>query len=123
MRATQSAQRPTSDAAGRIFLIFVDDLHLDFRNTGRIRDLFKRRCDLPSGGYLIIEPTEALVSIDVNSARATRGHDIEQTAFNTNLEAAKEALRHLEAGTPIIASDEASVSRMPYAARQSPSRG
>jgi VWFA-related protein len=36
------AQRPTSDAAGRIFLIFVDDLHLDFRNTGRIRDLFKR---------------------------------------------------------------------------------
>ncbi len=36
------AQRPTNDAAGRIFLIFVDDLHLDFRNTGRIRDLFKR---------------------------------------------------------------------------------
>ncbi len=60
-----------------------------------IRDLFKRRCDLPSGGYLIIEPTEALVSIDVNSGRYTGKRDPEKTILKTNLEAAKEAARQL----------------------------
>ena len=43
---------------------------------------------LKSGGYLVINPTEALVSIDINSGRSTREHNIEQTAFATNLEAA-----------------------------------
>jgi ribonuclease G len=60
-----------------------------------IRDLFKRRCDLPSGGYLIIEPTEALVSIDVNSGRYTGRKDPEKTILKTNLEAAREIARQL----------------------------
>jgi ribonuclease G len=60
-----------------------------------IRDLFKRRCDLPSGGYLIIEPTEALVSIDVNSGRYTGKRDPEKTILKTNLEAARELARQL----------------------------
>lgn len=60
-----------------------------------IRDLFKRRCDLPSGGYLIIEPTEALVSIDVNSGRYTGKKDPERTSLRTNLEAAREIARQL----------------------------
>jgi len=60
-----------------------------------IRDLFKRRCDLPSGGYLIIEPTEALVSIDVNSGRFTGKKDPEKTVTKTNMEAAKEIARQL----------------------------
>jgi ribonuclease E len=50
---------------------------------------------LKSGGYLVINPTEALVSIDINSGRSTREHNIEQTAFNTNLEAAQEIARQL----------------------------
>jgi ribonuclease G len=58
-----------------------------------IRDLFKRRCDLPSGGYLIIEPTEALVSIDVNSGRYTGKKDPEKTILRTNTEAAREVAR------------------------------
>ena len=60
-----------------------------------IRDLFKRRCDLPSGGYLIIEPTEALVSIDVNSGRYTGKKDPEKTILKTNVEAAREVARQL----------------------------
>jgi ribonuclease G len=60
-----------------------------------IRDLFKRRCDLPSGGYLIIEPTEALVSIDVNSGRYTGKRDPEKTILKTNLEASREVARQL----------------------------
>jgi len=60
-----------------------------------IRDLFKRRCDLPSGGYLIIEPTEALVSIDVNSGRYTGKKDPEKTILRTNTEAAREIARQL----------------------------
>jgi ribonuclease G len=62
---------------------------------GEIRDLFKRRCDLPSGGYLIIEPTEALVSIDVNSGRFTGKKDPEKTVTKTNMEASKEIARQL----------------------------
>jgi ribonuclease G len=58
-----------------------------------LRDLFKRRCDLPSGGYLIIEPTEALVSIDVNSGRYTGKKDPEKTILRTNTEAAREVAR------------------------------
>jgi ribonuclease G len=60
-----------------------------------IRDLFKRRCDLPSGGYLIIEPTEALVSVDVNSGRYTGKKDPEKTILKTNVEAAREVARQL----------------------------
>ncbi len=60
-----------------------------------IRDLFKRRCDLPSGGYIIIEPTEALVSVDVNSGRYTGKKDPEKTSLRTNTEAAREIARQL----------------------------
>jgi ribonuclease G len=62
---------------------------------GEIRDLFKRRCDLPSGGYLIIEPTEALVSVDVNSGRYTGKKDPEKTILRTNVEAAREIARQI----------------------------
>src|SRR5206468_12267402 len=58
-----------------------------------IRDLFKRRCDLPSGGYLIIEQTEALVSVDINSGRYTGKKDPEKTILKTNVEAAREVAR------------------------------
>jgi ribonuclease G len=61
-----------------------------------IRDLFKRRVDLPTGGYLVIEPTEALVSIDVNTGRYTgSAKDPEKTILRTNLEAAREIARQL----------------------------
>src|SRR3546814_20335532 len=50
---------------------------------------------LKSGGYLVINPTEALVSVDINSGRSTREHNIEQTALSTNLEAAAEIARQL----------------------------
>jgi ribonuclease G len=60
-----------------------------------IRDLFKRRCDLPSGGYIIIEPTEALVSVDVNSGRFVGKKDPEKTIFKTNSEAAREIARQV----------------------------
>src|SRR5919108_2444058 len=66
-----------------------------FEIETEIRDLFKRRCDLPSGGYLIIEPTEALVSIDVNSGRYTGKKDPEKTVLRTNMEAAAEIARQL----------------------------
>ena len=60
-----------------------------------IRETFKRRCELPSGGYIIIEPTEALVSIDVNSGRYTGKKDPEKTVLRTNIEAAAEIARQL----------------------------
>ena len=60
-----------------------------------IRDIFKRRCELPSGGYIIIEPTEALVSVDVNSGRYTGKKDPEKTILRTNTEAAREVARQV----------------------------
>ncbi|WP_020394528.1 Rne/Rng family ribonuclease [Thiolinea disciformis] len=61
----------------------------------QIETAFQRTVTLPSGGAIVIDHTEALISIDINSARATKGHDIEETAFNTNLEAADEIARQL----------------------------
>ncbi len=66
-----------------------------FQIEHQIETAFAREVGLPSGGAIVIDHTEALVSVDVNSARATRGSDIEQTAFNTNLEAADEVARQL----------------------------
>lgn len=60
-----------------------------------IRDLFKARCDLPNGGSIVIQPTEALVSIDVNTGRYTGKKDPEKTILRTNLEAAREIARQL----------------------------
>jgi ribonuclease E len=66
-----------------------------YQIEGQIESAFQREVRLPSGGSVVIDPTEALVSIDINSARATRGADIEETALNTNLEAADEICRQL----------------------------
>ncbi|UJF19910.1 ribonuclease E [Vibrio sp. SS-MA-C1-2] len=61
----------------------------------QIESAFQREVRLPSGGSIVIDPTEALTSIDINSARATKGSDIEETALHTNLEAAEEIARQL----------------------------
>lgn len=61
----------------------------------QIEMAYKREVSLPSGGSIVIDHTEALTSIDINSARATKGSDIEETALNTNLEAADEIARQL----------------------------
>src|SRR5207248_442936 len=61
----------------------------------QIESAYAHKVQLPSGGSIVIDYTEALVSIDINSARATRGSDIETTATNTNLEAAEEIARQL----------------------------
>ncbi len=66
-----------------------------FQIEHQIETAYRRDVTLPSGGAIIIDHTEALVSVDVNSARATRGADIEQTALNTNVEAADEIARQL----------------------------
>jgi ribonuclease G len=60
-----------------------------------IRNLFKQRVDMPTGGYLIIQPTEALISIDVNTGRYTGKRDPESTILRTNMEAAREVARQL----------------------------
>ncbi|VEB35389.1 Rne/Rng family ribonuclease [Legionella cherrii] len=66
-----------------------------YQIESQIETAFQRQVMLPSGGALVIDRTEALVSIDVNSAKATGGSDIEATAFNTNIEAADEIARQL----------------------------
>ncbi|MBG6604381.1 ribonuclease E [Pseudomonas aeruginosa] len=66
-----------------------------FQIESQIETAFQREVKLPSGGSIVIDPTEALVSIDINSARATKGGDIEETALQTNLEAAEEIARQL----------------------------
>jgi len=66
-----------------------------YQIEGQIESAFEREVKLPAGGSVVIDPTEALISIDINSSRATRGADIEETALNTNLEAADEIARQL----------------------------
>jgi len=66
-----------------------------FQVESQIESAFERMVYLPSGGVIVIDHTEALVSVDINSARATKGGDIEETALNTNLEAADEISRQL----------------------------
>ncbi|WP_018872532.1 Rne/Rng family ribonuclease [Thioalkalivibrio sp. ALJ16] len=66
-----------------------------YQIESQIESAFDREVTLPSGGALVIDHTEALISIDVNSARSTKGGDIEETAFHTNLEAAEEVARQL----------------------------
>ena len=72
-----------------------DPLFSRYQIEGQIETAFAREVQLPSGGVLIIDHTEALTSVDINSARATKGEDIEETALNTNLEAADEIARQL----------------------------
>jgi len=77
--------------------LYKDDVPLfsRFQIEHQIETAYARQVPLPSGGAIVIDHTEALVSIDVNSARATKAGDIETTAFNTNLEAAEEIARQL----------------------------
>lgn len=70
-------------------------LFTHYQIESQIESAFQREVRLPSGGSIVIDPTEALTSIDINSARATKGSDIEETALNTNLEAADEIARQL----------------------------
>ena len=76
---------------------YEDDVPLfnRYQIEGQIEAAFSRSIRLPSGGSIVIEPTEALTTIDINSARATQGGDIEETAYKTNLEAAEEVGRQL----------------------------
>ncbi len=76
---------------------YTDDTPLfnRFQIESQIEGAYERNVRLPSGGALVIDQTEALTAIDVNSARATKGGDIEETAFNTNLEAAEEVARQM----------------------------
>ncbi|HEY4559704.1 MAG TPA: Rne/Rng family ribonuclease, partial [Lysobacter sp.] len=76
---------------------YTDDVPLfnRYQIESQIENAYERTVKLPSGGALVIDQTEALTAIDVNSARATKGGDIEETAFNTNLEAAEEVARQM----------------------------
>ena len=76
---------------------YTDDVPLftRFQIENQIESAYAHKVELPSGGSIVVDYTEALVSIDINSARATRGSDIETTATNTNLEAADEIARQL----------------------------
>jgi ribonuclease E len=77
--------------------LYTSDVPLftHYQIESQIETAFQREVRLPSGGSIVIDPTEAMTSIDINSARATKGSDIEETAFNTNLEAAEEIARQL----------------------------
>lgn len=77
--------------------LYQDEIPLfsRFQIEHQIESAFAREVRLPSGGAIVIDHTEALVSIDVNSGRSIKGADIEQTAFNTNLEAAEEVARQM----------------------------
>jgi len=77
--------------------LYHDDVPLfsRFQIEHQIESAYSRQVNLPSGGAIVIDHTEALVSVDVNSARATKGSDVEHTATNTNLEAADEIARQM----------------------------
>jgi ribonuclease E len=90
-------QRFMPNDTQRRLKLYVDDIPLftRYQIESQIESAYAHKVQLPSGGSLVIDYTEALVSIDINSARATRGADIETTAANTNLEAADEIARQL----------------------------
>jgi ribonuclease E len=98
------ALREASDFVGLVMPQYLNRIKLyedkiplfnRFQIESQIETAFQREVRLPSGGSIVIDPTEALVSIDINSARATRGSDIEETALLTNLEAADVVARQL----------------------------
>ncbi|TCM69184.1 Rne/Rng family ribonuclease [Acinetobacter calcoaceticus] len=72
-----------------------EPLFAHFGIESQIQTAYEREVKLPAGGSIVIDQTEALVSIDINSAKSTRGHDVEETALSTNLEAAEEIARQL----------------------------
>ncbi len=95
-QAKSFMQTVMPDNVGKVKL-YRDDIPLfsRFQIEHQIESAYSRGVALPAGGAIVIDHTEALVAIDVNSARATRGGDIEETAFRTNLEAAEEVARQL----------------------------
>jgi ribonuclease E len=96
-KAQEYMQRFMPADAQRRLKHYTDDIPLftRFQIESQIESAYAHKVQLPSGGSIVIDYTEALVSIDINSARATRGSDIETTALNTNLEAAEEIARQL----------------------------
>jgi ribonuclease E len=96
-KAQEYMQRFMPADAQRRLKPYQDDIALftRFQIESQIESAYAHKVQLPSGGSIVIDYTEALVSIDINSARATRGSDIETTATNTNLEAADEIARQL----------------------------
>jgi ribonuclease E len=96
-KAQEYMQRFMPADAQRRLKLYTDDIPLftRFQIESQIESAYAHKVSLPSGGSIVIDYTEALVSIDINSARATRGSDIETTATNTNLEAADEIARQL----------------------------
>ncbi|MEO7774516.1 MAG: Rne/Rng family ribonuclease [Steroidobacteraceae bacterium] len=96
-KAMEYMQRFMPVEAQRRLKMYVDDVPLftRYQIESQIESAYGHKVQLPSGGSIVIDYTEALVSIDINSARSTRGSDIEATAFNTNLEAADEIARQL----------------------------
>ena len=95
-QASQFMNHVMPDFADRIQLYEESTaLFSKFNIENQIESAFLREVQLPSGGVIVIDHTEALVSVDVNSSRSTKGRDIENTAFNTNIEAAKEVAKQL----------------------------
>jgi ribonuclease E len=96
-KAQEYMQRFMPEEAQRRLKLYEDDVPLftRYQIESQIESAYAHKVQLPSGGSLVIDYTEALVSVDINSARATRGADIETTATNTNLEAADEIARQL----------------------------
>ena len=96
-KAQEYMQRFMPPDAQRKFKLYQDPVPLftRYQIESQIESAYSHKVTLPSGGSLVIDHTEALVSIDINSARSTRGGDIEATARNTNLEAAEEIARQL----------------------------
>ena len=95
--AAEYMQRFMPAEGGRRLKMYADDIPLftRYQIESQIESAYAHKVQLPSGGSIVIDYTEALVSIDINSARATRGGDIETTATNTNLESADEIARQL----------------------------
>lgn len=92
----QHIQLIRPDFVNRVKLYDGDvPLFSHYQIESQIESAFQREVRLPSGGSIVIDPTEALTSIDINSSRATKGGDIEETALQTNLEAAEEIARQL----------------------------
>ncbi len=96
-KAQEYMQRFMPPDAQRKLKLYQDPVPLftRYQIESQIESAYSHKVNLPSGGSLVIDHTEALVSIDINSARSTRGGDIEATALNTNLEAADEVARQL----------------------------
>jgi ribonuclease E len=96
-KALEYMQRFMPPDAQRKLKLYTDPVPLftRYQIESQIESAYSHKVTLPSGGSLVIDHTEALVSIDINSARSTRGGDIEATARNTNLEAAEEIARQL----------------------------